>query len=331
MMLLTSSLVLFTKFTCVNFLDGKSARLITPSFQGHPTGLGALVIKRSSAHYISPAASRAPTYFGGGSIDALSTEAPFWVHPRAFSSSSHKNSKENVAPQNIHARHEHGTLPFLSIIALGHAMDAHNRTYGTHDNVSKHTAAVTAHAHRALDSLIHANGQPLVHRYQSHSFPPSDGSPDMKESVHGPIISFTLYTPSAKAIGHKHLENLATIAGFQIRTGGLCNTGVLARVAGLSDWELEELYVAGRVCGDGRECDLSLFFLSVLTYHPIHRGIWRGERGQTTWRCTDIIWGIIHYGRCRRVRQLSAKVLPRIPRSCCTLSTFPIVLPYSRE
>lgn len=186
-------------------------------------------------------------YFGGGSIDALSTEAPFWVHTRASSSSSEK------ALKNIHTRHEHGTLPFLSIIALNHAMDAHNRIYGSHVNVSKHAAAVAAYARRVLDSLIHANGQPLVQRHLSHSSPPSNSSSDTKESDQGPIISFTLRTPSAKVVGHKHLENLATLAGFQIRTGGLCNTGVLARVAGLSDWELEELFVAGRVCGDGRE------------------------------------------------------------------------------
>lgn len=176
----------------------------------------------------------------------MSTSAPFWVHPRASQSSRPKSNEP------FHARHEHGTLPFLSIIALSHSMDAHSQLYGSHHAVSRHTSALARYARRRLDSLKHTNGRALVQQYHSHS----------QEGSRGPTISLTLHTPTAgsQPIGHKHLENLASLAGFQIRAGGLCNTGVLARVGGLSDDELEGLWRSGRVCGDGRECELSFSF-----------------------------------------------------------------------
>ena len=53
-------------------------------------------------------------------------------------------------------------------------------------------------------------------------------------------------------------EHLTTLAGIQLRTGGMSNTGVLASVGGLDDDELGELYEGGRVCGD--VVRLCLFF-----------------------------------------------------------------------
>jgi hypothetical protein len=66
----------------------------------------------------------------------------------------------------------------------------------------------------------------------------------------GPVIGLTLFEPNGSPIGHNHVERLTTIAGIQLPTGGMCNTGVLAWVSGLEDEELKELYEGGRVCGD---------------------------------------------------------------------------------
>lgn len=54
-------------------------------------------------------------------------------------------------------------------------------------------------------------------------------------------------------MGHVQFDRLATINGFQIRTGGLCNVGVVARVMGLSDGEILEGYETGRACWDEGE------------------------------------------------------------------------------
>ncbi|KAG6827921.1 hypothetical protein H0H92_009963 [Tricholoma furcatifolium] len=252
---------------------------------GHPTGLGFLLIKRSSAHFLT---SSSNTYFGGGAIEALSVSSPYWVHPRG--------SKDDFSTNTgiVHHRFENGTIPYLSIVALRCAIDAHQRLFTPRamtrsffpltltmtsiqpdpcsstslDAVHAHSSHLAAMARTALQEIRHFDGTSLVRIHQG------EGSGRWEED--GPTIAFTLYTPSQSlrsnlrrfpgvidafrgpetrpmAIGHVHVLNLATVAGIHLRTGGLCNTGVLARVCGLSDAELGNLWAEGRVCGDGVE------------------------------------------------------------------------------
>ncbi|KAG6855574.1 hypothetical protein H0H87_000809 [Tephrocybe sp. NHM501043] len=220
---------------------------------GHPTGLGFLLIKRSTAHLLT---SSKDTYFGGGAIEALSVSSPYWVHPRG--------SKDTTASLGVvHERFENGTISYLSIVALGCAIDAHQKLFNpcissTHLDscsslraVGKHTHHLADLARNSMTSLRHWDGSPLVRIYKG------EGSGRWEDD--GPAIAFTLYTPptsrkgSPRPIGHTHLLNLATLANIQLRTGGLCNTGVLARVSGLDDREFKELWEEGRVCGDAVE------------------------------------------------------------------------------
>lgn len=127
-------------------------------------------------------------------------------------------------------------------------MNTHYRLFGSRSNVSEHsTAFIASFARDELSSLCHANGQPLVRLHQSFNIPLS--SSFLLEDP-GPIIGLTLFEPNSSPIGHNHVERLTAIAGIQLRTGGMCNTGVLARVSGLEDEELKELCEGGRVCGD---------------------------------------------------------------------------------
>ncbi|KAG6916536.1 hypothetical protein DXG01_006419 [Tephrocybe rancida] len=170
---------------------------------GHPTGLGFLLVRRSSAHLLTSPKDR---YFGGGAIEALSVSSPYWVHPRGS-----KGHADAASSGLVHERFENGTVPYLSIVALGCAIDAHQRLY---------TARLS-------------------------SVPPDSSS-------------------SLRAVA-SHTHHLATLArnamtslkhwdtNIQLRTGGLCNTGVMARISGLSDRELEALWEEGRVCGDAVE------------------------------------------------------------------------------
>jgi molybdenum cofactor sulfurtransferase len=194
---------------------------------GYPTGLGCLVVKRSSASFL-----HRNGYFGGGTIDAISVSSPFWSRPR-----------RSLIPGPIHERFEDGTLPFLNIIALGHALDTHRRLYRSHRHVSKHVSALLRFATRELSLIHHANGRPVVQQHRAFS-----GSKYLEEP--GPIIGFSLLGPSSEFIGHVHLEQLATVNGFQIRTGGLCNTGVLTSAFDLSDQDLMDEYNSGRTCWD---------------------------------------------------------------------------------
>lgn len=154
----------------------------------------------------------------------------------------------------MHERFEDGTLPFLNIIALGHALDTHRRLYKSQSHVSKHVTALRRFATHELSLLKHANGRPVF--LQHHAF----GASKFLEGP-GPIIGFSLLGPSTdpEFIGHVHLDQLATINGFHIRTGGLCNTGVLASSLNLSDQDLVAEYARGRACWDDGTFLLNFF------------------------------------------------------------------------
>ncbi|KAJ6626919.1 pyridoxal phosphate-dependent transferase [Mycena sp. CBHHK59/15] len=197
---------------------------------GYPTGLGCLVVKKSSASCL-----QRNSYFGGGTTDAISVSSPFWSQPR-----------RSLIPGPIHERFEDGTLPFLNIIALGHALNTHRRLYKSHRNVSKHVATLLSFATHELSLIKHANGRPVFLQHRAFS-----SARYLEEP--GPIIAFSLLGPSSEFIGHVTLDQLATINGFHIRAGGLCNTGVLASAFDLSDRDLMDEYERGRSCWDDEE------------------------------------------------------------------------------
>ncbi|KAJ7275540.1 pyridoxal phosphate-dependent transferase [Mycena haematopus] len=197
---------------------------------GYPTGLGCLVVKRSSVSFL-----QRNGYFGGGTIDAISVSSPFWSQPR-----------RSLVPESIHERFEDGTLPFLNIIALSIALDTHRRLYKSPRHVSKHVSALLRFATRELSLICHANGRPVVQQHRAF-----DGSKYLEEP--GPIIGFSLLDPSSEFIGHVYLEQLATVNGFHIRTGGLCNTGLLTSTLDISDQDLMDEYNRGRSCWDDEE------------------------------------------------------------------------------
>ena len=138
---------------------------------------------------------------------------------------------------------EDGTLAFLSIIALGHALDTTKRLYKSHSHISAHAASLTTLATEELASLRHSNGQRVVQQHRAFRGASVAEAP-------GPIIGFTLLDLSGNPVGHVHLERMATINGFQLRTGGLCNTGVLSSAVGITDVDLKDGYSKGRVCWD---------------------------------------------------------------------------------
>ncbi|KAJ7124827.1 molybdenum cofactor sulfurase [Mycena crocata] len=202
---------------------------ITCSFYkvfGYPTGLGCLVVKRSSAPFL-----QRTSYFGGGTIDVISVGAPFRSQPRRGS---------------IHEQFEDGTLPFLSIVALRQALATHQRLYKSQRHVSKHVSTLLRFATRELSLTRHANGSPVVKQHFAF------GASKLLEEP-GPTIGFSLLGPTSEYIGHVHLEQLATVNGFQIRTGGICNTGVLASALNISDADLMDEYARGRTCWDDEE------------------------------------------------------------------------------
>jgi hypothetical protein len=125
-------------------------------------------------------------------------------------------------------------------------MNTHCHLFGSHSDVSKHASSVAGFARHQLSTLYHANGQPVVRLHQPFNI--LSNSPLLDDP--GPVIGLTLFEPNGSPIGHNHVERLSTITGIQLRTGGMCYTGVSTRVSGVDDDELKELYKGGRVCGD---------------------------------------------------------------------------------
>ncbi|KAJ2842499.1 hypothetical protein IWW36_005885, partial [Coemansia brasiliensis] len=91
---------------------------------GAPTGLGALLIRRSSAPFL-----RQKSYFGGGTVAGLAFDQQWQIYRTA-----------------IESRLEDGTVNFQDIISLHHALDAHKQNYKSMSQVTAHTRAITQYA-----------------------------------------------------------------------------------------------------------------------------------------------------------------------------------------
>ena len=186
--------------------------------------LGALIVRKQSADIL-----RKRKYFGGGTVDMVTFDKDDWY------------AKKESA---LHSSLEDGTVPFHSILALSCALSVHARLYGIMNNVQQHTAFLAAKTFGALSRLRHANGEKVCHIYDSSN------ADDEKWHNRGSVIAFNLLDNKRDWVGKTEVEKLATIKNIQLRTGGLCNPGGIARHLELSAQEMQNSYVCGQRCGD---------------------------------------------------------------------------------
>ncbi|BFZ53873.1 hypothetical protein PYCC9005_000904 [Savitreella phatthalungensis] len=207
-------------------LDSNGPDFVCISFYkmfGYPSGLGALLVKRSTrtAKLISRR-----RYFGGGTVSGLAATSDF-AAPH-----SHDDDK-------LHASLEDGTLPFHSILALGTAISVHARLFGgtqCFSRIETHVANLSRRCAAELAVLCHTNGRSLVRLLDYES-----GSP---------VLTMILQRADGDYVGYSEVERLAKLSGIHIRTGTLCNAG---GVEGLLQWsaaEIEANHRAGHRCGD---------------------------------------------------------------------------------
>ncbi|ORX72068.1 PLP-dependent transferase [Linderina pennispora] len=155
---------------------------------GMPTGLGALLIKRSSIPFLRP-----KQYFGGGTIGFEEFRA------------------------DAEARYEDGTLNYIDILSVNHAIDAYTANFGS-------PAAVSRHAQSATQGLTHSNGIPIGQQ--------------------GPIVAFNMKDPKNDYIGYSEVERLAVL---------FCNPGAAQKWLNLSSSDLIRYASLGVVCGDDND------------------------------------------------------------------------------
>jgi molybdenum cofactor sulfurtransferase len=189
--------------------------------------LGALIARKESADVL-----RSRRYFGGGTVDMVITAGEQWHSKKASS---------------LHSSLEDGTTAFHSILALNSALSAHTQLYGSMSNISRHTTFLARKAHDALSGLRHANGTMVCNFYGIEI---SDGS---VWGGRGPVIAFNLLDSRGRWVGTSEVEKMAIVKNIQLRTGGLCNPGGIARHLGLSPEEMRRNFASGQRCGDDHD------------------------------------------------------------------------------
>ena len=186
--------------------------------------LGGLIVRRQAGHML-----QRRRYFGGGTVDMVITGKDGW------------HAKKQ---QDLHEQLEDGTLPFHSIIALGSALDVHERLYGSMACISRHSCELVKILHSHLCSLKHANGEVVCEIYKDSTSTYGDSK------TQGPIIAFNIRDSDGEWIGKSEVERLAIKQGIHLRTGGVCNPGGIATSLTLSARELRRNFATGMRCGD---------------------------------------------------------------------------------
>ena len=185
--------------------------------------LGALILRKDAAY-----ALQQRKYFGGGTVDVVSTVGGAW-HERKASS--------------IHAHLEDGTIPFHNVIALGLALKTHPLIYGGMKNISRHCQFLAAKLRQSLLNLRHRNGISVCRIYGEETYSLS----------YGPVIALNIKDSQGSYVGVSEVEKLAIVRDIQLRTGGLCNPGGIASHLDLSSEEMHQNFRAGKRCGDDRD------------------------------------------------------------------------------
>ncbi|ENN81165.1 hypothetical protein YQE_02429, partial [Dendroctonus ponderosae] len=191
---------------------------------GYPTGLGALLVKRSSENALTK------TYFGGGTV-LMALSAQNVMIPKPI----------------IYEQFEDGTISFLSISSLRHGFDILQTLNLTPDLISLHTFNVAKYTFANLMEMHHSNGTAVAELYHDTKF----------ESVktQGSIINFNLKRPNGNYVGYSEVKfatvlHFANLNGVHLRTGCFCNPGACQKYLKLDPDKVQNQFEAGHVCGD---------------------------------------------------------------------------------
>jgi molybdenum cofactor sulfurtransferase len=156
---------------------------------GYPTGMGALVVRRTAlAKLVRP-------WFAGGTITLASVQGVGWHH---------------LAPGA--AGFEDGTADFLGMPAVAIGI-AHLNSVGI-DVIHQRVSALGNWLLEQMNLLVHSNGAPMVRIF---------GPKDM--SARGATIAFHLLDPTGRAYDVHKMEALAGEQRISLRTGCFCNPG----------------------------------------------------------------------------------------------------------
>lgn len=164
---------------------------------GYPTGIGALLMRRTMA-----ARMRRP-WFAGGTIQIASVQGDGFYRAAG------------------EAAFEDGTVDYLSIPAVEYGL-RHLQSVGI-EVIHARVEALMAQMLDGALALHHANGQPLVRLH---------GPRDTR--LRGGTMAFNLLDPAGQSYDIRRVEDLAGGHRISLRTGCFCNPGAGESTYGLS-------------------------------------------------------------------------------------------------
>jgi molybdenum cofactor sulfurtransferase len=175
---------------------------------GYPTGVGALLIRRSAFSKLKR------PWFAGGTVNFASVQG-----------------QAHVLATN-EAAFEDGTLNYLSIPAVEIGL-RYLQTIGI-EIISERIRCLTGWLLDELLALRHSNGRAMVRIY----------GPTTMEA-RGGTVTFNLYDPQGHLLEYRRVEELASEEGISLRTGCFCNPGAGEMAEGLTKEDIQAGLAAG--------------------------------------------------------------------------------------
>ena len=164
---------------------------------GYPTGIGALLIRRSVLEKMKR------PWFAGGTVNFASVQG----------------KGHYLAPNE--AAFEDGTVNYLNIPAIKTGLE-HLEKAGI-GTIEKRVQCLTGWLLENLLSLQHSNGKPMVRIYG-----PAD------TQMRGGTVALNFYGPDEGLLDYRRIEELANDEGISLRTGCFCNPGAGEIAEGLT-------------------------------------------------------------------------------------------------
>ena len=207
---------------------------------GEPTGLGALLVKRSSINVLtctgddenSPNENNArmlSNYQGGGSVDVMVPRQNYTV------------------PKDGLASLTNGSIHFRGIIALNHGLDSLDRLGGM-KKIHNHSTCLAREFARRLKLLKHHGNAAVFEIYGPWAV--DDG--DIQLSA-GPTVAFNVLRDNGTYVGYNEVSKLGALyhVPIQFRTGCFCNPGACQKALRMSDEQIiDNFEKTGHKCGD---------------------------------------------------------------------------------
>jgi selenocysteine lyase/cysteine desulfurase len=200
-------------FVPTNRLDLSATRpdFVTLSFYkmfGYPTGVGALLVRRSALAILKR------PWFAGGTVNFASVQGQAHV----------------LSPNE--AAFEDGTLNYLSIPAVEIGL-LHVEAIGI-DTIAERVRCLTGWLLEELLTLRHANGRAMVRIYGPAT-----------TQARGGTVTLNLYDPHGHLLDYRRVEELAGAENISLRTGCFCNPGAGETAEGLTEEDMQAGFTMG--------------------------------------------------------------------------------------